>query len=248
MYKNLSKILFLSITIFILSSCYQMISPDSGTLSLNATLPAKANSGDEIWVVCVVLDAAFENQLRDMLRLYDKEDFYGDDLNPEYNQSLSDSYEEEADEMLEDMLTKGAVRFDGGRFFYQFKMDYSGGNTGEFVVPGIPADKEYFLYVMIFHERIDSFDDFDQDTDVYMEMKYYDPDYYTGGHPGIASDVGKGWYYFNEWDYSESGGNPTLSGSTTVWEKNGSRISNQPFLIEPGDDNLLEVLLVEDPE
>ncbi len=224
----------------VLSSCYQMISPDSGTLSLNATLPAKA-AGDSVWVVCVVVDAAFEEPLKDMLRLYDRGDYFDDQM----NYALSEKYEDEADEIMEDMLTKGAVRFDGGRFFYQFKMDYSGGNTGEFAVPGIPADKDYFLYVLVFNQEITSIDDMqDAESDVYMEMKYYDPDYYTGGHPGI-SGVEKGWYYFNDWEYTETGGNPALLASTTIWEKSGVKISNQPFTVAPGDDTSLEVLLIE---
>ena len=137
----------------------------------------------------------------------------------------------------------------GAGFFYQFRMDYGGGDSGEFVVPGIPADKDYFLYVLVFDREITSIDDMeDAEADVYMEMKYYDPAYYIT-HPGIAGSVGKGWYYFYEWDYTEVSGDPTLSASTTIWENGGSSpVSNQPFTVEPGDDTSLDILLIEDPD
>ena len=237
MNKNIFYKLFLiAFAVLIISSCYQMNETDSGNLTLNVTAPAKAVEDETVWVVCLVVDAAFEEQFIEMLQLYDKNDYTDDD-----------SYEDDADEILEDMLTKGAVRFDGGRFFYQFKMQYSSGNTGEFVVPGIPADKDYFLYVMVFDKEITSIDDIeDEEADVYMEMHYYDPAYYTGSNNVVPGTVGKGWYYFTEWDYSEGSGAPELIGSTAIWEKNGVRISNQPFTVDVGDETSLDILLIED--
>ena len=236
--KIFYRLFFITFTVFVLGSCYQMNEPDSGDLFLNVTAPAKAVEDETVWVVCLVVDAAFEDQFIEMLRLYDKNDF-----------TDIDSYEDDADEILEDMLTKGALRFDGGRFFYQFKMQYSGGNTGEFTIPGIPADKDYFLYVMVFDSEITSIDDIeDEEADVYMEMHYYDPAYYTGGHDGVPDTVGKGWYYFTEWNYAEISGNPAISPDTYIWEKNSIKVSNQPFTVEAGEETSLDILLVEDPE
>ena len=107
------KLIFITFAVFIIAGCYQMVGSDSGSISLNATLPAKAGDSEEVWVVCIVVDSAFEDDLIEMMRLYDHGDYYDD----QGNDALSEQYEDDADEILEDMLTKGAVRFDGGRFF-----------------------------------------------------------------------------------------------------------------------------------
>ena len=240
------KLIFITFAVFIITGCYQMTGSDSGSISLNATLPAKAGDSEEVWVVCIVVDAAFEDDMIDMMRLYDKSDYYDD----QGNDALSDQYEDEADEFLEDMLTKGAVRFDGGRFFYQFRMDYGGGDSGEFVVPGIPADKDYFLYVLVFDREITSIDDMeDADADVYMEMHYYDESYYTGDNGGDLDGFASGWYYFTDWDTDYSDINNPAYTSATAWYNGGSSpVSNQPFTVEPGDGTSLDILLIEEVE
>ncbi len=144
MNKNrIIQLILIIFTLFILAGCYQLNEPVNGDLSLNVTAPAKAAADGTGWVVCLVIDAAFEDQFIEMQNLYDKDDFSGDG-----------SYEDEADEILEDMLTKGALRFDGGRFFYQFKTDTSGATSGDFMIPGIPADKDYFLYVLVLTRKL----------------------------------------------------------------------------------------------
>ena len=245
MNKNIFiKLIFPVLIILIFAGCYQLNEPVNGDLSLNVTAPAKAASDGTGWVVCLVVDAAFEDQFIEMQNLYDSSEYQGD----QGNTALEEQFEDDADEILEDMLTKGALRFDGGRFFYQFKTDTSGADTGDFMIPGIPADKDYFLYVLVFDAEITSIDDMeDAEADVYMEMHYYDPDYYTGGHPGIPGTVGAGWYYFEEWDYTESLGNPALSASTVIWQKSGANVSNQPFTVEAGEETALDILLIEDP-
>ena len=237
--KNIINTVFILLIILLAGSCYQMNETASGDLALNATLPAPAKlfgDTDEVWVVGLVVDSAYEDKLIEMMRLYDKNDY-----------TDIDSFEDDADEILEDMLQKGAVRFDGGRFFFQFKMTYDGSDTGDFLISGIPADKKYFLYLQIFDNEITSIDDMeDEDADVYMEMHYFDPDYYTGGYQGEWDNLSKGWYYFEEWepDYSES--TPAVYGK--VWAPVDSPVSNQPFLVEPGEETSLDVLLIGDPE
>ena len=239
--KNIIKAVFILLIILLAGSCYQMNETSSGDLALNATLPAAAKlfgDTDEVWVVGLVVDSAYEDKLIEMMRLYDKNDY-----------TDIDSFEDDADEILEDMLQKGAVRFDGGRFFFQFKMTSDGSDTGDFLISGIPADKKYFLYLQIFDNEITSIDDMeDQDADVYMEMHYFDPAYYTGGYPAGLSGVSKGWYYFEDWDpdYTDDINNPDLYAD--VWIPVSSPVSNQPFLVEPGKETALDILLIEDPE
>lgn len=238
--KNIIKTVFILLIILLAGSCYQMNEMTSGDLALNATLPAAARAfgdTDEVWVVGLVVDSSYEDKLIEMMRLYDKNDY-----------TDIDSFEDDADEILEDMLQKGAVRFDGGRFFFQFKMTYDGSDTGDFLISGIPADKKYFLYLQIFDNEITSIDDMeDQDANVYMEMHYFDPDYYTAYLEGNLDGKSKGWYYFEHWDpdYTDIN-NPGLE--AVIWEQGSTAVSNQPFLVEPGEETALDVLLIEDPD
>jgi hypothetical protein len=230
--KTIFKTVIILFILFLLGSCYQMNEPTSGDLSLNATLHSRAlGDSSGVWVVGLVVDAAFEDQMIEMMRLYDRD--IGQD-------------EEDADDILEDMLTKGAVRFDGGRFFFQFNMVYDGSETGDFVVSGLPADKEYFLYIQVFDQEITSIDDMDDlEADVSMELHYFDPAYYTGVNSGTIGGKTKGWYYFENWDtdYIDMN-NPAVDGD--VWESGSAPVSNQPFLVKPGEETALDVLLIED--
>jgi len=253
--NNILKIFLVVFALFILASCYQMDEPTSGDLALKASLPARA-PGDtgEMWVVGLVIDAAFEDDLKELFRIYDIQD--SDDVYDDYRDS-------DADKILEDMLQKGAVRFDGGRFFFQFKMSVPEGEgpfyTGDFLVSGIPADKKYFLYIMVFDNQITSIDDMDDDeetdADLFMSMSYYDPAVhgsspgYDGDYQGIQIPAGTpaGWYYFYDWDTSYNGSTLTLD-SANIWAKNGVPVSNQSFLVEPGKETSLEILLIEDED
>ena len=231
--KNIIKTVFVLLIILLTGSCYQMNETTSGDLALNATLPAKAaGDSEEVWVVGLVVDAAYEDKLIEMMRLFDTD---------------IDSFEDDADEILEDILQKGAVRFDGGRFFFQFKM-VPEGDTGDFLVAGLPADKEYFLYIQVFDQEITSIDDMDDlEAEVYMELHYFDPAYYDDVTGTIAGNS-KGWYYFEDWDpdYTDDINNPDLYAD--VWIPVSSPVSNQPFLVEPGKETALDILLIEDPD
>ena len=128
-------------------------------------------------------------------------------------------------------------------------MVYDGSDSGDFVVSGLPADKEYFLYIQVFDQEITSIDDMDDlDSEVAMELHYYDPAYYTGDNTGSIEFKSKGWYYFTSWipgglDTSS----PFVAGE--VWENpSGDPISNQPFLVEPGKETALDILLIDDEE
>lgn len=159
-------LLFFLILAFI--GCYQMIEPTDGDLVLNATIPARAAedlSGD-IWVVGIVLDAAFEEQLKELNRIEDIQDEGGE---------YADYRDSELDDLWQDVIQKGAVRFDGGKFYFQFKMTIPDTNTGNFTISGIPANKKYFLYVAVFDDEVTSLDEFDEDPGLIMDIRYYDP-------------------------------------------------------------------------
>ena len=134
MNNNIIKTIIVLIIGLLLGSCYMMNEPTSGDLSLSMNLPSRSpGDGGEYWIVGLVVDAAYENDLINLMRLFDKSDYFEG-----INETLSVQFEDEADDILEDMLQKGAVRFDGGRFFFQFKLE-DAGETGDFTITGIPT-------------------------------------------------------------------------------------------------------------
>lgn len=247
MKKNILKYFLMLAVLLLASGCYQLNEPTSGDLAMRVTIPADrleasgpsrapSNTG-EYWVVGLVVDAAFEGDLKELLRIYDIQDA---DVG-----AIDDYRDSDADTILEDMLQKGAVRFDGGRFFFQFKIDVSDSETdeysGDFVLSGIPAGKEYFLNIFVMDREISSIDDFDDDPILVMDARYFDPAV-SGSAEGTESLTRAGWYYFYDWDTSYDGS--TLSLTYAVpWVVNGTAVSNQPFEVEAGETATVDILL-----
>ena len=224
-------LLFSLILAFI--GCYQMNEPTDGDLVLNATIPARGAedlSGD-IWVVGIVLDSAFEEQLKEINRIGDIQD--ADD-------GIDDYRDSELDDLWQDVIQKGAVRFDGGKFFFQFKMTIPDSNTGNFTIAGIPANKKYFLYIAVFDNEVTSLDEFDEEPGLVMDIRYYDP-VELGTPAGIPAGTKAGWYCFENWDFEYNAGSPQLGDDTAIW----TTASKQPFTVEAGKATSVDILLVD---
>ena len=223
-------LLFFLILAFV--GCYQMNEPTDGDLVLNASIPARGVddlSGD-IWVVGIVLDAAFEEQLKEINRIGDIQD--ADD-------GIDDYLDSDLDDLWQDVIQKGAVRFDGGKFYFQFKMSIPDGYTGNFTISGIPANKKYFLYVAVFDDEVTSLDEFDEDPELIMDIRYYDPA--ELGTPAGLVGTKAGWYCFKNWDFEYNSGSPQLGADTEIWTTE----SEQPFTVEAGKATSVDILLVD---
>ena len=245
--KTLYTTLVFVLAAVFLSGCYMVEDSSSGDIALRATVPvlrAEPNTMD-VWVVGIVLDAAYENDLKKLNRIFDVQDA---DPGPG-----EDYKEDEADDLLEKILEKGAVRFDGGRFFFQRKLTVGGSatETGSMSIAGIPAGKRYLLYISVFNREITSIDDFDDDDEsleAYMNINYFDPaEFSPVGN--IPAGTKAGWYYFYEWDTSANpdGSNLALT-DAVIWMKDGKPVSNQPFLVEAGKTTSIDILLVPDDD
>lgn len=249
MFKTKTLVLILAIfaSLVLLAGCYMVEDSSSGDIALRATVPvlrAEPNTMD-VWVVGIVLDAAYESDLKKLNRIFDVQDADGG--------PGEDYKEDEEENLLETMLEKGAVRFDGGRFFFQRKLTVGGSTTetGNMEIAGIPAGKRYLLYISVFNREITSIDDFDDDDDsleAYMNINYFDPAEF-GPVGNIPAGTKAGWYYFYEWDTSANpdGSNLALT-DAVIWLKDGKPVSNQPFLVEAGKTTSVDILLIPDDD
>ncbi len=228
------KTVLLFFVILAFGGCYQMIESSEGDLVLNASIPARAaeNLSGDIWVVGIVLDAAFEEQLKEINRIGDIQD--ADD-------GIEDYLDDDLDDLWQDAIQKGAVRFDGGRFYFQFKMTIPDSDTGNFTISGIPANKKYFLYVAVFDNEVTSLDEFDEDPGLVMDIRYYDPADIADPFNRIPDSTPAGWYCFKDWDFEYNNGNPRLGTDTEIW----TTASEQPFTVEAGKATSVDILLVD---
>ncbi|MDX9802340.1 MAG: hypothetical protein RBT69_13500 [Spirochaetia bacterium] len=236
--KNLIlKTVLLLFIIVAAGGCYQMNEPTEGDLTLKANFPASPPArdpgfyDDEIWVVGIVLDASFENKLKELNRIEDIQDEGGE---------YADYRDDDLDDLWQDAIQKGAVRFDGGKFYFQFKMTIPDSDTGNFTISGIPANKKYFLYIAVFDDEVTSLDEFDEDPGLIMDIRYYDP-----AELGIAGNIPPGtkagWYCFENWDFYYNDGDPYLGVNTEIW----TTASEQPFTVEAGKSTTVDILLVD---
>jgi len=232
------KTVLLFFLILAFGGCYQMIEPTEGDLTLKANFPASPPArdpgfyDDEIWVVGIVLDAAFEEQLKEINRIGDIQD--ADD-------GIDDYLDDDLDDLWQDAIQKGAVRFDGGKFYFQFKMTIPDSDTGNFTIAGIPANKKYFLYVAVFDNEVTSLDEFDEDPGLVMDIRYYDPADIADPFDRIPDSTPAGWYCFKDWDFYYNGCNPYLGATTEIW----TTASEQPFTVEAGKATSVDILLVD---
>jgi len=237
----------------LLAGCYMAQETSPGAVSMNAVSSARnlttLDGTDDVWVVGVVIDNSFEAKLKELRA---QEDYR------KYNDSpVTDSTKT----LWKDMALKSAVRFEGGLPFFQFKMArFPGGGTftNDFTIQGIPANKDYFLYLIVMDKAvtsIDSFSDYDALLATspvhYLDPANAPPGWYfnrSGGGATInaASPIPAGWYSFTAWNpgYDVSGNMTSLVGE--IWtDDSGKPISSQPFSVTPGESVTVPTLLVD---
>jgi hypothetical protein len=220
----------------LLAGCYMMGEDNSGSIALNAQAPSRSlTSGegpdDEVWLLGFLIEESYEEQLQDLIWMEDLRN----DLDLYDKSDVADKWQE---------LIPGAVRFDGGKPYFQFKMNRVDEDavlpaTDDFTIAGIPADKSYFLYIVILEDKIESIDDLGEDPVASMGIHYYNADNFESFSGSVEVPDASGMYYFESWEISQPGSGYNLAGD--LW----SEEANQPFAIKPGETTVLDILLVD---
>ena len=133
----LVRVAGLFIAAALLAGCYAQLADQKGYLNFDLQFGARSGPGATAEVIVLVVNADYEDSLRETLWLIDKGK----------NSGLSGSEADRLTELAKQMVTGGLVKF-GGFPFYQTTM--SGAGPGSFKIPGVPAGRAYFvkLYVV----------------------------------------------------------------------------------------------------
>jgi hypothetical protein len=255
--KQILFITMLILTALFLTSCYMIQdTEETGSMDLEMGVSRAAftndlSPDDDVWVVGFLIDSVYEPYLVRLLMLEDESPLYDDYL----------------DSMWKKIASACAVRFSNGQPYFQFRMvDGSSGilvaEDGDFRISGIPAGRDYFLYVIVLDEPIKSVDDLTEDPILYTNVRYINPKYYSGAinynfagsegggpyTPG-GTQLPVGWYYFDTWTYSYAFISYKLYFNWTngeVWESSpGVPVTSQPFPVDKNGNARVRILLSE---
>lgn len=242
--------------VLLLGSCYAPISTDEQGISLDVSMGSRGlPDGDTVVLAGLLINSGFEETLKDVTQLMVALD---SGLSYEEEQQMEDRLEE----ILLDVALGGTMKFSGNPYF-AVEVDYNGDNQeADFAVTGVPANKDYFLYMGGFN----TLDDVKQFFGLMEEQEGYDENainyshifYLEGADPGTDNDIivpfevegvdfsgnftventgglyeGPGWYFVDSW-YGSLG--------TTM-----KAPAEQPFTVNPGETTTVEVYLTNDP-
>lgn len=185
-----------ALVLTVLTACYAPLGVEAtGGLAINMTLPGSisAQSGGSYIARVIVFNQEYEDQLRRAIAIGMFVDENKDQvvLTSEVRAYL-DSLEDEAEELLANLLLRAPVRF-GGKYYIDIPIN-TGSGAGEFVLPGIPAGRSYIVYARLFESGVP----FDEDDDpayeslVWEDVADRDIDdwlFFDGDRPGIMSAV-----------------------------------------------------------
>ena len=171
--RRASVALAAALLLTVLTACYAPLGVEStGGLAINMTLPGSifAQSTDSYIARVIVFNQAYERQLRRAIAIgmFVDENDSGSFL-PEV-QSFLDSLEDEAEDLLADLLLRAPVRF-GGKYYIDIPINLGSG-SGELVLPGIPAGRSYIIYARLFPSGMS----FDEDDEPKYENVVWDED------------------------------------------------------------------------
>ncbi len=244
----------------ILGSCFAPVSTGEQGISLDVSMTSRGlPSGDTVVLAGLLINSGFEETLKDVTQLMVALDYLNSSgLYPIAEQQIEDRLEE----ILLNVALGGTMKFSGNPYF-AIEVDYDGENhEADFAVNGIPADKDYFLYMGGF-DTIDDVkkffglmeeqegDDYDEDTVNYSHIFYLEgDDPGTGGTVTVPFDV-EGIDFSGNFTVINAGGFYEGSGWYYVepWEGLGTDLkvpAGQPFTVRPGETTTVEVYLTDD--
>ncbi len=241
--------------ISMLSGCYTPQDAAPGKVSLSVVSGARslttANGTDDVWVVGIVIDGSFADKLKE---LQHQEDI---------RKSTKGSVNAVKDIWI-DLAMKSAIRFEGGRPFFQFRMPRINAEAtmpaeGSFIIQGIPANKEYFLDLIVVENQISTIDDITGDPLASSPVHYFDPAnipatgyaFTTSSGSGIYSYTGTplpaGWYSFTKWTSTFNKEDKTWTGlGGIIWtDAAGIPIPSQPFTVASGGNAQVRTLITD---
>lgn len=142
---------------FFLSGCFAILPQSDGYLSIDLEIPPEAKGPNEHPVVIFVANAAMEDSIKELLWLIDTE-----------------SDEDRLVDVAIAVANRGLVKFGGDPFLRTTIPALSPvvADTGSFEIPGVPAERSYFVKVFVFGvgEDITSIEDI---ADVTVEYQNY---------------------------------------------------------------------------
>ncbi len=189
--RRASVALAAALLLTVLTACYAPLGVEStGGLAINMTLPGSifAQSTQSYVARTLVVNRAYEQQLRRAIAIGMFIDENEDVVNKDVAgmRKLFDDLEDESEQLLIDLILRATVKF-GGKYYFDIPItaDISvEGGTGEVLIPGIPAGREYIVY---FEMYLPGQQD-DEDSDPVAESRIWEDDpedgLFGGTNPG----------------------------------------------------------------
>ncbi|MGC9312997.1 MAG: hypothetical protein ACP5IA_09925 [Sediminispirochaetaceae bacterium] len=236
-----------AVIMMILESCYAPISLSEQGFSMDVTMESRdLPDGDTVVLAGLLINSGFEETLKDVTQLTVAID----------SPASTSEMEDKLEEILINVALGGTTKFSGNPYFAIEVLKESG--KADFTVTGVPANKDYFLYMGGFNsiDQVKQFFGLMEEEEGSIDDVYYSHIFYLEGPAGatvtvpfdvegvtspVAFEVttagmyeGPGWYFVEPWDYS-TGINSTIVAP-----------AGQPFSVEPGRTTRVQVFLTDD--
>jgi len=233
------------VIMMVLGSCYSPGSQSVQGFSMEVTMESRGlPTGDTVVLAGLLINSGFEEVLKDVTQLTVALD----------SSASTTEMEDKLEDILIDVALGGTMKFSGNPYF-AIEVDYdSDKKEADFTVTGVPANKDYFLYMCGFN-TIDEVKQFfglieedaefknNEDEINYSHLFYIDGNTVPFDVEGVSSPGDftisnwsdyeePGWYYVNTWN---------VNLGTTIRAPAG-----QPFSVKPGKTTKVQVFLTDD--
>lgn len=235
------------VVMMVLGSCFAPISQSEQGFSIDVAMQSRGlPAGDTVVLAGLLINSGFEEALKGVTQLTVALD---SDPGPLIEAEIEDKLED----ILLNVALGGTMKFSGNPYF-AVEVDYdSDSQEADFTVTGVPANRDYFLYMGGFNtiDEVKQFFGLMEEDAEYEENEdtiNYSHIFYIDG-PTVAFDVegvtAPGGFTITNWDsYGEAGWYfvEPWNGLTTIIRAP----ANQPFSVEAGKTTTVQVYLTDD--